>query len=174
MTARTQADTGDTAAPVCPGALSKPAILVVENDRGTFEELARPLNHLGFEAIHAAGPTEAFHLLRKREAALMIVNVSVPDVEGLETFCLMASVLPRLVLHTPSNRWPYHLHVPSAGGRLLNTAALLTALQEAAARVVGPRTDPILPDVLLGPGGVPLRARSTHSASRELAAVTAR
>src|SRR5436853_870218 len=62
----------------------RPTILIVEDDRHTRTFLADNLSADGFEPIGAANAREAVRLMETRYPDLAIVDLTLPDRDGLE------------------------------------------------------------------------------------------
>ena len=74
-----QADPATVAA-----AMTRPSILVAEDDPAIANALRRALNHEGYEVRHAGDGAEALELLAARPADLVLLDVAMPYVDGLE------------------------------------------------------------------------------------------
>ncbi|MBP5991196.1 two-component system response regulator CreB [Piscinibacter sp.] len=66
--------------------MSKPAILVVEDEPGIADTLQYALRTDGFEPLWVATGEAALARLREESAALVILDVGLPDLNGFEVF----------------------------------------------------------------------------------------
>lgn len=64
--------------------MALPSILVAEDDPAIAEALRRVLVHEGYTVRNAADGTEALEMLASRPADLVILDVAMPHVDGLE------------------------------------------------------------------------------------------
>ena len=64
--------------------MTRPSILVAEDDPAIGNALQRALNHEGYEARRAGDGAQALEMLAGRAADLVILDVSMPYVDGLE------------------------------------------------------------------------------------------
>ncbi|HUV30564.1 MAG TPA: response regulator [Acidobacteriota bacterium] len=62
----------------------KPKILVVDDDADLLELLVDTLDTIGYEAVGASGGVEALAKLRESSYSLMITDIRMPDVDGLQ------------------------------------------------------------------------------------------
>jgi CheY-like chemotaxis protein len=62
----------------------RPQILVAEDDRDTREVLAFYLGSMGYEALIVVSGRAAMELARQRRPDLLLADVDLPDVDGLE------------------------------------------------------------------------------------------
>jgi len=62
----------------------KAKILVVDDDIGLLELLVETLSTVGYKAIGAAGGVEALQKLQEEKFSLMITDIKMPDVDGLQ------------------------------------------------------------------------------------------
>ena len=79
----------DSRIPDPPGAtvataMTRPSILVAEDDPAIANALQRALQHEGYEARHAGDGAQALKMLTGRAADLVVLDVSMPFVDGLE------------------------------------------------------------------------------------------
>ncbi len=64
--------------------MTRPSILVAEDDPAIANALQRALQHEGYEARRAADGAQALKMLTGRAADLIVLDVSMPYVDGLE------------------------------------------------------------------------------------------
>lgn len=67
----------------------KPGILVVDDEADTFEVLAFKLREAGFEPFAAADGRAALLLARTRKPALIVLDLMLPEVDGLDVCRLL-------------------------------------------------------------------------------------
>ena len=68
-------------------ALHKRVVVVVEDDRPIGELLASIINEEdGYVAIHVTRPSDALHTLEKIKADLIVLDVGLPGMSGLELY----------------------------------------------------------------------------------------
>lgn len=70
----------------------KPLVLVVDDHELQQKLLGRLLDDLGVETIFAASGTEALSIVRRRRPDLVLMDVNLPDIDGIETTRRMKSV----------------------------------------------------------------------------------
>lgn len=70
----------------------KPLVLVVDDHELQQKLLGRLLNELGVETIFAASGTEALSILRRRRPDLVLMDINLPDIDGIEATRRMKSV----------------------------------------------------------------------------------
>jgi two-component system, NarL family, invasion response regulator UvrY len=73
-----------------------PSILVVDDDEEERRGFRRPLQELGYLVIEAATGREAENVVRERFFDLMILDLSMPDEDGIELIRAIRTELPRL------------------------------------------------------------------------------
>lgn len=73
-----------------------PSILVVDDDEEQRRGFRRPLQELGYFVLEAATGREAESVVRERFFDLMILDLSMPDQDGIELIRLIRTELPRL------------------------------------------------------------------------------
>jgi len=72
------------------------SILIVDDDLHILEVLEARLSSAGFEVLRAAGAHEALDILRDHHANLMISDVKMPDMGGMQLLTEVRAKLPRL------------------------------------------------------------------------------
>jgi CheY-like chemotaxis protein len=77
-----------------------PTILVVDDDTGVRDMVARAIERLGHEARMAKSGTDALTALRKETIDLVIADVYLPDMDGIEFLQRLAQepVRPRVIV----------------------------------------------------------------------------
>lgn len=73
---------------------SKPLLLVVDDEPGVLRLIARFARKVGFDVATAASGREALQTLQTRKAAVALVDLRMPDVDGLEVLRRIRAVDP--------------------------------------------------------------------------------
>jgi len=68
-----------------PGGVTSPRVLIVDDDPGQRSLLSSFLRSQGFETITASSGEEALGILQREDIAMMISDVRMPGISGLET-----------------------------------------------------------------------------------------
>jgi CheY-like chemotaxis protein len=76
------------------GQSTKPRVLVVDDERVIADTLAIILNQAGFEAAAVYTGTEAVERARKEKPDLVISDVIMPDMNGIEAAIRIRQMLP--------------------------------------------------------------------------------
>lgn len=74
----------DQERPRASASILQSAILIVDDDQGSRELLARRLHRHGFRVATAGSGTEALELLQRRAVDLLLVDSIMPEMDGLE------------------------------------------------------------------------------------------
>ena len=74
----------------------KPVIFLVDDEPGVREALADSLRDFGYEVATFAGPLECLAALARRACSLLITDVNLPDLSGIDLITRVKSVRPRL------------------------------------------------------------------------------
>lgn len=80
---------------------AQPSILITDDDRHFRETLSSVLVHRGFRTLLAGDGEEALHIIRTAEVHLLLVDMHMPKLTGLETLRLVKQVkamLPCILL----------------------------------------------------------------------------
>jgi len=72
----------------------KRTILVVDDDRTGRETLAEAVDEMGYEVASAAGGPEALDILRQREIDIVLTDLKMPGMDGLELLARAKEVRP--------------------------------------------------------------------------------
>ena len=72
----------------------KRTILVVDDDRTGRETLAEAVDEMGYEVASAAGGPEALDILRQREIDIILTDLKMPGMDGLELLARAKEVRP--------------------------------------------------------------------------------
>ncbi len=70
-------------------------VLIVEDQATLARNLARYLNQRGWTVVVAESGIEALRCLRELRPAVMIVDVNLPDCDGLDLYAEVKALLPR-------------------------------------------------------------------------------
>jgi len=121
---RDQADStraSEAARPLTTRLLARTRILVIEDDRTTRWIYRRVLEAAGLEVEEAANGLEGLRRFRSRPADIVICDVFMPEMDGLETITALKREFPSIVVFAVSGG--------GLGGRLhlLRTAKVLGA-----------------------------------------------
>ena len=73
---------------------TKRTILVVDDDRTGRETLAEAVYEMGYEVASAAGGVEALDILRRREIDLVLTDLKMPEMDGLEVLARAKEIRP--------------------------------------------------------------------------------
>ncbi len=76
--------------------MSAPRILLVDDEERFRTNLAKMLTAQGLEVAAAAGGREALELLQRAPCDVALVDLRMPDMDGLETLAQMKKVAPGL------------------------------------------------------------------------------
>ena len=94
------------------------AVLVVEDDPDMLELLRRMVARLGFAATTAVNGKDALHQLRKQSAALVITDILMPEMDGIELIRRLWVEQPGLpvIAISGAKDWENYLRVAQALG----------------------------------------------------------
>ena len=73
---------------------TKRTILVVDDDRTGRETLAEAVYEMGYEVASAAGGVEALDILRRREIDIVLTDLKMPEIDGLEVLARAKEIRP--------------------------------------------------------------------------------
>ena len=127
------------------------SILIADDDRGTRETLGEMLNARGFRTMLAADGGEAVELVQVDLVHLVLFDMHMPRLSGLEAFAVIRQTLDRLLpavlmtadANTDLIRQAFAAQVYSVIPKPINGNVVLHTLERALAKVYGPRpTDP--------------------------------
>ena len=127
------------------------SILIADDDRGTRETLGEMLNARGFRTMLAADGGEAVELVQVDLVHLVLFDMHMPRLSGLEAFAVIRQTLDRLLpavlmtadANTDLIRQAFAAQVYSVIPKPVNGNVVLHTLERALAKVYGPRpTDP--------------------------------
>ena len=126
------------------------SILIADDDRGTREALGEILANRGFRTVLAADGGEAVELVQVDLVHLVLFDMHMPRLTGLEAFAVIRHTLDRTlpaVLMTADAttdliRQAFAAQVYSVIPKPVNGNVVLHTLERALAQVYGPRPDP--------------------------------
>src|ERR1700678_3421313 len=81
-----------------PGANSRGAILIVDDDASVRRALHTTLQTLGFSTSEASGGEEALVLARTAPYDVVLLDINMPGMDGLETCRQLRRMLPRIAI----------------------------------------------------------------------------
>jgi len=64
--------------------MNKPNILIIDDDQAQHEILGEHLGLAGFSALHAGSSKEGFALLQKKDVALILLDINMPEMDGFQ------------------------------------------------------------------------------------------
>ena len=120
-------------------------ILIIEDEPGLRQAMSTALTRRGFEVETAADGAAALQLFKKRPADLVITDIIMPEMEGLETIVALLKQRTRLKIIAISGGGCLagndYLPVAQALGAALTMPKPFTIqeLEEAVAKVLGPQ-----------------------------------
>ena len=123
------------------------SILIADDDRGTRETLGELLNARGFRTMLAADGGEAVELVQVDLVHLVLFDMHMPRLSGLEAFAVIRQTLDRLLPavlmtadpNTDLIRQAFAAQVYSVIPKPVNGNVVLHTLERALAKVYGPR-----------------------------------
>lgn len=65
--------------------MSKKNILIIDDDQAQHEILGEHLGLAGFSALHAGSSKEGFAVLKKKDIALILLDINMPKMDGFQT-----------------------------------------------------------------------------------------
>ena len=77
-------------------ATSEPQVLVVDDEEANRQALERILSREGYDVRHAANGREALERIRKQPPSVMITDLKMPGMSGIELMQTAKTVLPEL------------------------------------------------------------------------------
>ncbi|MBX9584820.1 MAG: response regulator [Gemmataceae bacterium] len=151
---------GDTAEPQPDPRFT---VLVADDDRGTREALGEVLADRGFRPLLAADGGEAVEIVRVELIHLVLFDMHMPRLTGLEALALLRQTLPRLLpavlmtadANTDLLRQAFQARVYSVIPKPVNTNIVLHTLAGALAKEYGTPPRPPRPDELNPAGADP-------------------
>jgi CheY-like chemotaxis protein len=138
------------------------SILIADDDRGTRETLGEVLRDRGFDIVLAADGGEAVEIVQVELIHLVLFDMNMPRLTGLEALNLLRHTLGRILpavlmtadATTELMRQAFQAQVYSVIPKPVNKNIVLHTLVKALSQVYGKPTDPPRPE-LPKPGPVP-------------------
>jgi CheY-like chemotaxis protein len=126
------------------------SILIADDDRGTRETLGEMLASRGFRIVLAADGGEAVELVQVDLVHLVLFDMHMPRLTGLEAFAVIRQTLDRLLpavlmtadANTDLIRQAFAAQVYSVIPKPVNGNVVLHTLERALTKVYGPRPQP--------------------------------
>ena len=125
------------------------SILIADDDRGTRETLGEMLTARGFRTVLAADGGEAVELVQVDLVHLVLFDMHMPRLTGLEAFAVIRQtldrILPAVLMTADANndliRQAFAAQVYSVIPKPVNANVVLHTLERALAKVYGPRPE---------------------------------
>ena len=129
---------------------SRFSILIADDDRGTREALGEMLSARGFRIMLAADGGEAVELVQVDLVHLVLFDMHMPRLTGLEAFAVIRQtldrILPAVLMTADANndliRQAFAAQVYSVIPKPVNGNVVLHTLERALTKAYGPRPDP--------------------------------
>lgn len=109
-----------------------PLILVVDDEKERLLSLTEILKRLGHETLQAQRPQAAYRLIRSKRPELVLLNLKMQDLEGVEALIKYSDHLPSIVCHTPDHSWPLYLPLGDTECPVFDTNKLAAVLEQLA------------------------------------------
>ena len=104
------------ASPTPTADASRPLLLVVDDELPVLKVLERLAARIGFDVVTCASGADAMCTLMRKPADLAMVDLRMPDVNGLDLLRQIRAAVPR----APSKRSSW-AHVSTSPSRLIST-----------------------------------------------------
>ena len=138
--------------PGLPSGSEKPhrfSILIADDDRGNRETLAELLDARGFRTVLAADGGEAVELVQVDLVHLVLFDMHMPRLTGLEAFAVIRQtldrILPAVLMTADANndliRQAFAAQVYSVIPKPVSANVVFHTLERALAKVYGPRVE---------------------------------
>jgi CheY-like chemotaxis protein len=123
------------------------SILIADDDRGTRETIGEVLNSHGFRTVLAADGGEAVELVQVDLVHLVLFDMHMPRLTGLEAFAVIRQtldrILPAVLMTADANteliRQAFAAQVYSVIPKPVSANVMLHTLERALTKVYGPR-----------------------------------
>jgi CheY-like chemotaxis protein len=130
------------------------SILIADDDRGTRETLSELLRDRGFTTVQAADGSEAVEIVQVELVHLVLFDMHMPRMTGLEAVNLLRHTLSRVLpavlmtadVTTDLMRQAFMAQVYSVIPKPVNKNIVLHTLARALAQVYGPKPEPSATD----------------------------
>jgi DNA-binding NtrC family response regulator len=120
------------------------AILITDDDRGVRECLSEIVESQGYRSLLASDGEEAFEIVQAEPVHLVLLDMQMPRLTGLETLELVRQVnalLPAILITADATmelvRQAFHAHVFSVIPKPVNKNIVLTTMLRALFRAYG-------------------------------------
>ena len=125
------------------------SILIADDDRGNREALGEMLDSRGFRTVLAADGGEAVELVQVDLVHLILFDMHMPRLTGLEAFAVIRQTLDRILTavlmtadaNTELIRQAFAAQMYSVIPKPVNANVVLHTLERALTKVYGPRTE---------------------------------
>jgi CheY-like chemotaxis protein len=129
------------------------SVLIADDDRGTRETLGEFLDSHGFRTVLAADGGEAVELVQVDLVHLVLFDMHMPRLTGLEAFAVIRQtldrILPAVLMTADANteliRQAFAAQVYSVIPKPVSANVVLHTLDRALTKVYGPRAEPPKP-----------------------------
>lgn len=129
------------------------SILIADDDRGNREALGEMLDSRGFRTVLAADGGEAVELVQVDLVHLILFDMHMPRLTGLEAFAVIRQtldrILPAVLMTADANteliRQAFAAQMYSVIPKPVSANVVLHTLERALTKVYGPRTEPPKP-----------------------------
>lgn len=129
------------------------SILIADDDRGTRETIGEMLDAHGFRTVLAADGGEAVELVQVDLVHLVLFDMHMPRLTGLEAFAVIRQtldrILPAVLMTADANteliRLAFAAQVYSVIPKPVSANVMLNTLERALMKVYGPRIEPQKP-----------------------------
>jgi CheY-like chemotaxis protein len=130
------------------------SVLIADDDRGTREALGEFLDSHGFRTVLAADGGEAVELVQVDLVHLVLFDMHMPRLTGLEAFAVIRQtldrILPAVLMTADANteliRQAFAAQVYSVIPKPVSANVVLHTLDRALTKVYGPRVEPPKPE----------------------------
>lgn len=99
----------------------KPLILIVDDESDSLAYLFDLLHNEGYRVLPTSSPLDALELVAKKSPRLIISDLRMPDIDGLELLERVKAISPktRVILHTAYGDWKMYQDVIRKGGEAM-------------------------------------------------------
>jgi CheY-like chemotaxis protein len=126
------------------------SVLIADDDRGTRETIGEVLDSHGFRTVLASTGGEAVELVQVDLVHLVLFDMHMPGLTGLEAFAVIRQtldrVLPAVLMTADANteliRQAFAAQVYSVIPKPVSANVMLHTLERALTKVYGPRVEP--------------------------------
>jgi CheY-like chemotaxis protein len=125
------------------------SILITDDDRGVRDTLGELVQSQGYRPLLACSGEEAFEIVQAHPVHLVMLDMHMPRLTGLETLQLVRQVnalLPAILITADATmevmRQAFHAHVFSVIPKPVNRHVVLATMVRALVRTYGSRIEP--------------------------------